>query len=279
MKTAVNPPICSPEWDLGSLKYGLAHIAKSSPVYLERLSNTDEYLILDNSADELGEGMGGSDYWDLVTEIQPDEIILPDVLQDSDETRKRGKAFLEQYVEFYEVHPKYSVMGVAQGTNWDDWFNCYNDWLTDPRVDVIGVPYDIEFSTALSEPSGEYTKTERRAINRTLLLSKLERQGLLLKPIHLLGMNNLDELRAHAENNHPMIRSNDTTAPFAAALSDREWVDGDSGEKDWAPLDFECKRSSFQQAYESVEYNLIAYFMSCGDIEAMQNLINFLRED
>lgn len=271
MKTAVNPPESVPHWDLGSMSYGLAHEAARSSGYLDRLVQfglTDRYLILDNGADELGEGMDGDDFYELVQQVKPDEIILPDVIQNPEETLKRGKAFLERDLK------DLTVMAVAQGKSFDDWINNYLTWTADDRVHVLGIPYDIDFDISPDrEPSPEhFNKTEIRALRRYNLISYLDSHKLMNKPAHLLGMNNLEELRLHVVSGFPMIRSNDTTAPFGSALVGRRWEEGDSGIRDYPSLRFDATEEEMLAVEDDVMYNLAAYFSATNDIEGILNM-------
>ncbi len=124
MKAAVNVPTTLEPielWDVGSYRYTLAHECRSDR-YLERAKRQDaRYHILDNGADELGEGMSGSEYSSLINEIDPDELILPDVLGNTDETQKRGLSFLEEL----DRPAGMKVMAVAQGLQFNEWMNCY----------------------------------------------------------------------------------------------------------------------------------------------------------
>ncbi|WP_267716713.1 hypothetical protein [Streptomyces sp. CoH17] len=282
MKSAVNPPIDLPQWDLGSMSYGLAHEAVKSNKYLNRLKSLASwhrrYLILDNGADELTEGLRGQEYIDLLNEIEPQEFILPDVLQDGEETYKRSVQFIKELEVagwIFDGDDRFQkVMAVAQGKTFTEWINCYTKFLSLPEVNIIGIPYDIDFDVNMSQ-TREMSKTEARALNRINLLQHLLAKGMLTKPIHLLGMNNLDEFRTlSAYSNVLNIRSNDTTAPFAAAMVGRKWVNGHSGEKDWPALHFGVAEKTFQaddRAFYAM-WNLTAYFAAVNDLEALHNM-------
>ncbi len=271
MKTAVNPPESVPHWDLGAMSYGLAHEAMKSRGYFDRLvwlGLSDRYLILDNGADELGEGMDGEVFYELIKQVVPQEIILPDVIQNPEETLKRGKSFLERDLEGF------TVMAVAQGKTFDEWINNYLAWTADDRVHVVGIPYDIDFDVSADrEPDPEhFNKTEIRALRRYNLVSYLDSHNLMPKPAHLLGMNNLEELRLHVVSGFPMIRSNDTTAPFGSALAGRRWVEGESGIRDYPSLRFDATEEEMESVGEDAMYNLAAYFSATNDIEGILNL-------
>lgn len=274
MKAIVNAPFRYPELNVGSYYYGLAHEAQKNEWYLNYLKGQVKncnYVILDNAADELGEGMTGDGLWDLVQNLGPSELILPDVLQDSEATLKNSHDFYNKYLTSGTTHRGKSLMAVPQGSTLRSWWDCFDDFNNWDAVDVLGIPYDIEFDVPadefvlpLSLVSLADTKTVKRAKRRLNLVRYLYAGGQLNKPIHLLGMNNLSELRAHNRDHGHLIRSNDTTAPFA---SNRVWIDGDSGEKNWTPLDFDVEWTA--REYRMALRNLFSYIGACNDLRAM----------
>lgn len=274
MKCAVNPPTFYPHYDLGSYSYLLAHVAQEDNVYFARCKSIGEdrgrFSILDCSTDELGEGIDGDVYFTLVHVIHPTEYIIPDILGNGVKSLTKGRAFLEKYAA--EIPPGTNAMAVAQGLTYEDFINCYLAWLADDRVASIGIPYDIEFPI---NPTIEYpdlsAHSYRHGINRVALMTHLLNKGMLTKPIHLLGFNNTIELKLYAEIPGANIRSMDTTAPFAAAAEGKTWEEGDSGPKDWKPLDFSANLLD----PKIVEYNLMALFSSAGDIDALFNMRDY----
>lgn len=274
MKTAVNSPVSDMSLNVGAMKYGLAHIALDNRLYREFLGSPKRYTILDNAADELGTGLTGDDLWGLVRAIRPDEIILPDILKDGEGTYEASMKFYNDHLALQEDKPK--AMAVAQGKTLEEWMSSYKTWLELDLVDVIGVPYDVDFEVG-AQLEGEVTKTNFRAHNRINLIRKIVMELPIRKPIHLLGMNNLRELevlRDSVENHNGFIRSNDTTGPFAAALDGKDWstlsyIEKDF-EKDWPALDFdhEWEKEEKIRAYK----NLFAYGESAGDHSIAYNI-------
>lgn len=275
MKSAVNPPFRYPMLDVGSITYGLAHEALRNKTYRQGLAEKVgiREVILDNGADELGEGLFGSKYLDLILEIQPTEVIAPDVLGDTEETRRRTIDFLETTADDLPVGT--SIMAVVQGQTKEDFLGLLEEWEEAPGIDVIGIPYDIKFrvENPRTQPRNKY-ESDEHAWNRISLLSDPDFQGLSKKPIHLLGMNALWEFSYYAPDQQISealnIRSNDTTAPFAAARFRRAWKPGESGGKDWPALDFSAE---FDEDMESKALNnLRHYFQAVGDYEAVRRL-------
>lgn len=284
MKAIVNAPFRYPELNVGSIAYGLAHEAQKHQHYKSYLTTqavSGKHVILDNAADELGEGMTGQGLFDLACEIRPRELILPDVLQDTEATLRNTFDFYKQFFEF-SMKTEIQFMVVPQGKTFEDWMHCFGQFKHWNKHSVWGIPYDIEFDVPvdLDCPSADPrfwrsrvfdtdSKTIKRAKRRLNLVRYLYDYGHVDREIHLLGTNNLSELRAYKRLNEPTIRSNDTTAPFAAASADRLWLCGDSGEKDWLALDFDVEWDL--DARKRANYNLFEYILACDDVQAMYN--------
>ncbi len=128
MLSAVNPPLCLPMMDCGSYSYALAHECLRHPEYMTRckVAAGIKYLILDNGADELGEGLRGIDFENILFAVKPSEVIAPDVIGDSKETEVRTVQFLETLEGFRKQYPndkwlqRLRVMAVAQGLEYND---------------------------------------------------------------------------------------------------------------------------------------------------------------
>jgi hypothetical protein len=228
--------------------------------------------------------MRGDDYLCLVAEIQPNVVILPDVLNDAIETRSRGLTFIDDAGTLERMY-RYDYMAVIQGRSEEEWMEEFKFWCfhaTDnlgksvhsalhPRIKYLGVPYDIDFevSGALDGDfkEWEYTNAMRRALRRVKLLEKIKASfgtALFMPRIHLLGINELYEFHLiHKRGLAPMIYSNDTTAPYAAAYSGKSFMVSNegavcSGEKDWDRLNFGALAiTPVQRA--TLERNLILY--------------------
>jgi hypothetical protein len=231
------------QFDWGHDHYALAHECLGNDDLIEFYATSIKPVILDNGADELGEGMNGYELQSLIEAIKPDYCILPDVLENAQLTRERGLEFLSQ-AHNLEHQPKW--MAVIQGTSVAEWMQELHFWLGE-GVDLIGIPYDINFEI----PDEEKFKTKSRqwAFRRAWLLENictmyLNRWG--DKQIHLLGVNDVCEfqmIREYVDNTiYSKIRSNDTTAPYAAAAHDKFFSIEDgiitSHEKDWPALNF-----------------------------------------
>jgi hypothetical protein len=268
--------------------YGLAYEALGNKHYLATLYNRGgRYLILDNTADELGERFTGAALAYLINEIRPEELILPDTIGDSQKTFENSKIFYYEWLFGTALLERgMKLMGVAQGADLASFLKCYRSWVNWKPVKVIGIPYDIEFWTSeevygptdppmdimWGEGKAAASGAEIHARKRLEILTYLKKQGLIKKPIHLLGTNNLWELRQCQDNElQGLIRSNDTAAPFAAAMADKDFREGQDHDKDWPRLDFSAEWKDDKQVELAVG-NLYEYFTAADDSRALFNL-------
>lgn len=173
-----------------SMHMFLTHLVEEYPFYAKFARKVDGYKILDNSLIELGGSVDLQRVLDAAAHIDADEIILPDVFQNGPATINAVKASLEELLTIYpDGKFPYKLMGVAQGKDEKEWYECYQFLLNNPYIDVIGVPKVL----AKMHPQGR-----PHFVNE---LCDLKR-----KPHHLLGLwysitelneyKNIDDIRS-----------------------------------------------------------------------------------
>lgn len=165
------------------------------------------HVILDNSAAEEAL-VTEMVLFDLTVELDPSEVIAPDVLFNENETRLRTTGFIELLKDQNIVT---NIFGVPQGNNPESYLKSYIQMLESDDIEVIGL-------SKLSVPKSfrEITGTESVSVNRRYLIRLLNELNLLRKPIHCLGMRNHNEYEAY--QNIPMIRSTDSCWTCLAAM-------------------------------------------------------------
>ena len=144
----------------------------------------DKYVILDNGAYELGEA--DKEFEAAIEMLHPDEIVLPDKRFDSETTYMLTRNFLNK-----NFKPWYRYIGVVQGRTWEEWWTSYKYCLNDCRIDVIGIT-DVPI---VRHPLCEIYRKADEVFSRLVAMEKLDRKGLLKKPIHILGSIDPIELR------------------------------------------------------------------------------------
>jgi len=149
-----------------------------------------KYVVLDNGAYELGKSVDFDVYNNVIEIFKPNEIILPDHRFCAPETMDLARDFLHR---FYDERYKY--VGAVQGKEWDEWFQCYKYFLSHRKIDVIGI---TDVPTYPTSEADLYQKSTV-VFSRVFMLRWLDQQGLLIKPIHILGSIDPIELPFLAE--------------------------------------------------------------------------------
>ena len=171
----------------------LTHMVEKYPIYVATAQVARGYKILDNSLIELGGAVDLGRVLNAAKVINADEIILPDVFQDGPATVKAVRESLQYLTDKWTNRDwPYKLMAVAQGRDEEEWYECYQELLEMPDVDVIGIPKVL----AKMHPGGR-----PHFVNE---LCNLRR-----KPHHLLGLwYSITELQEYRDLG--MIRSCDT---------------------------------------------------------------------
>ena len=163
---------------------------------------SDTYVILDNSAFELGEAVATEVIIKTAGLIRPDEVVLPDVLYDAAKTLSRVTAFLQEHKTAFPADMHF--MAVPHGESLEEYISCYQELAGMPDVYALGIGtiYNYKF------PGG------RKAIFKTL-----QERGILSdKPHHLLGLGDSGHMELRALKGYGVIRSCDSSAAYIQAL-------------------------------------------------------------
>jgi len=194
---------------LGDIHLVLAQIALGDSAYANYYIGEKKFKILDNGLFEEGRGLTPKELVGAAELIQPDEVVLTDVLFDR-------KGTLEATIECYQVFKKLykgkplQFMAVPQADNVEDWVQSYIELSSLPFVNTIGLSkLSIPNATKMSISKGRVAVIDK-------YLSKLP--NWTDKQHHLLGSSNLavQELQHYrAKKGHIVsLRSMDTSAPY-----------------------------------------------------------------
>lgn len=165
------------------------------------------FVILDNSAHELGVGGMLMDMKKASFLVHPKEVVLPDRLFFSEDTIKYARESIDT---FRGLAPR--IMGVPQGTNLQEWKSCCAH-LIDLGVDTIGVSKDYEgwdggLPALVQEVRGIHSRSWHARATC----------------IHMLGWGRklwqLTHLRAIEEDPYLPIRGIDSGKPLVYASAD-----------------------------------------------------------
>lgn len=180
----------------------LVHLCKY-PKYVEWAKNLIGYKILDNSLIEMGSACSLEELMEYASLCQADEIILPDVFTQGEETCKLANHYVNELTELKRKYPlkKFpKLMAVCHGVNKKEFEESFKKLSKIAEIDVIGIP------KVVSSWCG----------NRSELFEIYSKSN---KEIHLLGCwNSLDELKSFDKNMKKRIRTIDTCLPSLVSL-------------------------------------------------------------
>lgn len=183
--------------------YCLAHLYKQNTQYREWYKNTNQSILLDNGAHELGQSIYPSDLFDIITELKPESYILPDKVHDARTTRRLGLEFLSKYHT-----PHSTAIAVIQGQTEHELYQEYKFWSS--IVDKVAISFDYPFAVVDPSPIN-------RAMVRVNYIQRWYKEGKLNKtPIHLLGAWVPQEFQFYTHIKQ--IVSCDTSHPVSAGF-------------------------------------------------------------
>lgn len=161
--------LCFTEQD--GYKMALAHVAKEDRRYFEFFKETEGFTILDNGAAELGEGVGFDSFYEMAMKLEPDEIVVPDVLLDAEATIQRAQDFYESGMY---LGPWDRRMGVPQGKTLEEYRESLAYFLEQEWVTTIGISRFV-------------SKIDINYSHRWTLLARIPELLESDKEIHMLG--------------------------------------------------------------------------------------------
>jgi hypothetical protein len=210
MKLALIPPISLLEYtDETACQLMLPQLiddVQYEHVYKTHCDDPNQYVILDNGLAENQQVDGGA-LLRIADLYGVDEVVIPDVYKDCDETIISAKLFGAHQTPSART---FNFQFVAQGKTTGEFFRCAN-WAADQEwIDVIAIPRHM---------------CETGDDNRYALAVYLEKIG-CEKPVHLLGgapaVPDEIDLYDWPEN----VRSHDTSSPFNFAYACKGLDDG-----------------------------------------------------
>tara|TARA_B100000287_G_scaffold193162_1_gene182356 strand:- start:43 stop:855 length:813 start_codon:yes stop_codon:yes gene_type:complete len=247
MKVSHEVPSClltaSPEFN--DYDYCLPHLLDQDEDYLQYFRNAKEagrYIIMDNSLHELGEAYDRKRLLHWVTELEPNEFIVPDVWMQCAQTAAQAKYWLQ-----YKYPKKTKITAVIQGENKNQAYLCANL--------LAGLGYKklcVSYGATWYNDFFPHTNPDMgKALGRVRFV-----QGLLnldqLKDIkfHLLGCSIPQEFGWY--DNNSRIESIDTSNPIMAALEGKLYSKHGLNNKPKANMN-----NHFNTAWEDIDYDKI----------------------
>ena len=217
----------------GNRYYCLAHFYLQYMHYREffkKVKAAGGFITLDNSAAEKAlvteEKLLG-----IVDDLQPNEVIPPDVLFDKQATLDNFYPFIEKMK--VGARKNVGIFACPQGTNGQQWFDCYAEMKKHPRVTVLGlskIAVPKCFAVIDVDDQDQNIKEGRHNC-----IDYLYASGSITKPLHFLGMGDPTEYlyyrKPKFESVRRYFRSTDSCYSILAAVHgiDFEFQYNDNG--------------------------------------------------
>lgn len=249
MKIAFISPICALNQisSLGDIEFCLAPYCKDTKYkqYFIDAKKKGRYIIMDNGIAE-DNLISNKELVELAIEMKADELVIPDKIGDYKRSYEQKISFLEEY---YDILHKNNIktQGVIQGKTFHEYLKAFLDLEEDKRVDVIGLPFRMNYCQF-----NETTKDENHMWNRLMFLEYIKSY----KPMHLLGNNLPTELLCIT---NPQVRSCDSKLMARYGLNKQIW-------------DFDDKSKPKKRLYVNSK-------MTTKQIEIAVKNINMLRRE
>jgi len=216
--------------EFSDYEYCLVHLLDKYPKYYEHYKTAREIynreVLLDNSIFELGHAFDSDKFLSAAIDLKPNMFIVPDVLEDSNETRKSFVDWIATgKIDEIKQHCFTKAIGAVQGKTWQELTDCYK-FMSD-HADMIAISFDFSYYEATGEG---LTKLDKWCSGRQRFISQLIDSGIWnwSKPHHLLGCSLAKEFRYYINHNIFNIASCDTSNPIVAALHGMQY-DADYG--------------------------------------------------
>lgn len=176
--------------------------------YIDSVKNGRKVL-LDNSLFELGDSLTNVQLAQGVLDINPTWYVVPDCLNNCDETINRFKSFKKDYPNLPGL-----AIGVVQGSTLDELVKCYK--YMSKYADKIAIPFDSKGFGDLvyNKDILEQWCQGRYLFIKHLIDNKIWNHN---KPHHLLGCSYAKEFSNNIYNNLN-IESVDTSNPVVAGI-------------------------------------------------------------
>ena len=181
--------------------------------FYKRCSSYGDFIILDNSAHELGHGESFEAMKATINKVRPSEVVVPDRLFFGEDTVANAEEFIPKFRKEYGT--EIALMGVPQGRTTEEWDACAQ-MLISLGVDSIGISKDYEvWSGGL--------------IARFKVINEFSFEYSLNLPVHMLGwgrdLKQLAEFKEYSGNEYTLdneyvgsyIRGTDSAKPLVYA--------------------------------------------------------------
>ena len=249
MKVSHEVPIAYLEASLefNNYDYLLPHLYDKHEGYKEFFNtNSNRYVIMDNSLHELGVPYSKGRMISIIEDIKPNEFIIPDAWEDAIKSMRNAKEW-----SFIELPKNVTKVAVVQGKSLHEVIKCYQTYK------YLGYT-KIAFSYGASyynEVFPHPNKDVGKALGRQLVISKMINMGLIGNSdrIHLLGCSLPQEFLYYKDIKQ--IESIDTSNPVMAAFDGTIYNHWGLDSKPKTKIDEVMNGEFSSDIYSKIEYN------------------------
>ena len=237
----------SPEFN--DYDYCLPHLLDIDEDYKQYFINardTGRYVIMDNSLHELGEAYDTSRLLHWISELKPNEFIVPDVWENSVYSVRNAKEWSS--VELPEGVTK---VAVVQGKSYTEFATSYQSykWF---GYEKIAFSYGASwFQECFQHPNPDVAKM----MGRLKTITNLYKNNIItdFDRVHLLGCN-LPQAYLYYKD-FKFIESIDTSNPVIHGLKGIRYSEGGLLHKDKEKIDEDFTRKITPKQIEDILYN------------------------
>lgn len=187
--------------------------------FFKKVKQNGGFITLDNSAAER-KLVSENDLLNIVQDLNPDEVIAPDILFDKERTIKHTQNFIDKMIE-KDYYKKTSIFGCPQGKTEKEWLDCYEWMLNNKHIKTIGMS-KISIPKCFGNGNGN---DDEIAETRKKVYDIIVQRGLLKKELHFLGMGDVTEFYYYDKNNK-FLRSTDSCYTILSAFNGIDFKDG-----------------------------------------------------
>jgi len=169
-------------------------------------------VLVSNSSFELPEPVSVERLLSAAEEVHAEEVILPDVIGDTEASRKLLKESLktiDSIKETWEYCPE--LVAVTHGETVEEFLEYFVELINNEDIYRVCIPFDLNFVKLAS-------KTASWMYSRLLITQIIDQEGLYKedKKVHLLGASNPIEMKYQSK--YDWIESVDTSSPIQQAV-------------------------------------------------------------
>jgi len=256
IKIAHEAPLCiMPRVrELTDYCYALVHLFEENQEYYDffvESKKLERTVLLDNSIFELGVSFDQKKFAEWVEKLQPDEYIVPDSLENAEETMSNFSNWLSTYKKMPG-----KTIGVVQGKTYKELNECYK--FMSAHADKIAISFDYSYYLTTSLGNNKY---QQYCNGRYKLINDLIDDDTInhKKPHHLLGCSVPAEFGYYGSypNTYKFIKSLDTSNPVITGMHNIKYSSlGVKDKLEAKMVDFFNIKRIKQEGMDIIEYNI-----------------------